>query len=134
MSREPRVGCGVVLLKDDAILLIQRKREPEAGCWSLPGGKVDWGEPSMAAAARETAEELDVQAEGLTLLCVVDLIGQGDDTHWVSPVYLAKAFSGEPRLMEPHKHAAFGWFALDALPAPLASSAAVAAQALRARS
>lgn len=134
MSREPRVGCGVVLLKDDAILLIQRKREPEAGCWSLPGGKVDWGEPSMVAAARETCEELDVQAEGLTLLCVVDLIDQGDGAHWVSPVYLAEAFSGEPRLMEPHKHAAFGWFPLGDLPAPLASSAAVAAQALKARS
>ncbi|MDG2522690.1 NUDIX domain-containing protein [Caulobacter segnis] len=131
MSKAPRVGCGVVLLKDGAILLIQRLRQPEAGSWSLPGGKVDWGEPTPVAAAREVAEELGVVAQDLKLLCVVDLIDQGDGDHWISPVYLADSFTGEPALMEPHKHAAFGWFPLGDLPAPLASSAAVAAQALK---
>lgn len=133
MSKEPRVGCGVVLLKDGAMLLIQRLREPEAGSWSLPGGKVDWGEPTPVAAAREVEEELGVAAQGLDLLCVVDLIDRGDGHHWISPVYVAQGFTGEPTLMEPHKHAAFGWFKLHELPEFLAASAAEAAKALARR-
>lgn len=131
MSREPRVGCGVALLKDGAILLIQRLREPEAGCWSLPGGKVDWGEPTEEAAAREVEEELGVVAHDLDLLCVVDLIEA--DAHWISPTYVARSFTGKPKLLELHKHAALGWFHLEHLPTPLAAAAAVAAQALKNR-
>ena len=133
MSREPRVGCGVALLKDGAILLIQRLREPEAGCWSLPGGKVDWGEAAETAAARELAEELDVRTQALSLLCMAQIIDRGDGEHWIAPVYLAESFEGEPKLLEPHKHAGFGWFALDALPQPLAISTLAAAQALAGR-
>jgi 8-oxo-dGTP diphosphatase len=39
------------------VLLIERDREPFAGCWALPGGFIDIGEPLEAAARRELAEE-----------------------------------------------------------------------------
>ncbi|MDD7934961.1 NUDIX domain-containing protein [Actinomycetospora straminea] len=44
------------------LLLVRRGHDPEAGRWSLPGGKVDPGETTVAATAREVAEEtgLDV--------------------------------------------------------------------------
>lgn len=131
MLGEPKVGCGGALMCDGRLLLVRRRRAPGAGCWSLPGGKVDVFEASERAAARELAEELGVEAEGLRLLCVVDLIDREGGTHWVSPVYLATAFSGEVRRLEPEKHAAFGWFALDALPEPLSRSVTAAAEALR---
>lgn len=125
----PRVGCGVAIVRDGALLLIRRGRPPEAGCWSLPGGKVDPGEPTEAAARREIAEELGLALGALDLLCVVDLILP--DQHWISPTYLARAVDGEPAILEPEKHTGLGWFPLDALPTPLASSAVAAAQALR---
>jgi len=129
-SDRPRVGCGVAIVRDGKLLLIRRARPPEAGCWSLPGGKVDLGEPTEATARREIAEELGLELGALELLCVVDLIEPEAGVHWVSPVYLARAFAGEPALLEPEKHTGLGWFALDALPAPLASSAVGAAEAL----
>ena len=130
MASEPRVGCGVAILREGRLLLVQRRGSPEAGSWSFPGGKVDPFEPTEAAAARETAEELGIAVGPLALLCVVDLIDRAADTHWVSPVYRADRFTGEPRIVEPHKHEALGWFALDALPAPLSKAVEVAAQVL----
>lgn len=130
MASEPRVGCGVAILREGRLLLVQRRGAPEAGSWSFPGGKVDPFEPTETAAARETAEELGIAVGPLKLLCVVDLIDPEADTHWVSPVYRADRFTGEPRIVEPHKHEALGWFALDALPAPLSKAVEVAARVL----
>ncbi|ALN71539.1 NUDIX domain-containing protein [Aureimonas sp. AU20] len=126
----PGVGCGIAILRDNQLLLVQRLRAPEAGCWSFPGGKVDLFETSDAAAARETAEELGIAVGPLQLLCLVDLIDRAGGTHWVSPVFLATEFEGEPRLLEPEKHGGLGWFALDALPEPLSEAVRMAAQVL----
>lgn len=134
MPNEPRVGCGVAIFRDRRLLLIRRARPPEAGCWSLPGGKIDLWERTEAAARREIAEELGVTLGDIELLCVVDLVKPEEDAHWVSPVFLATDFEGEPRLLEPEKHTGLEWFALDALPCPLASSAEEAAAVLRSRS
>lgn len=121
----PRVGCGAAIVRGGRLLLVQRTRPPEAGCWSLPGGKVDAFEPVRAAVEREVLEELGVAVVAGALLGVVDLFADGQ--HWVSPVYLAEPFEGEPSNLEPEKHAAIGWFALYRLPEPLAASARAAA-------
>lgn len=46
--------------------LIRRGTPPDTGNWSLPGGKIELGEPTIAAAARELCEE--------TGLCGSDVI------------------------------------------------------------
>jgi ADP-ribose pyrophosphatase YjhB (NUDIX family) len=38
-------------------LLVQRGKEPNLGLWSLPGGRLEWGEPTLAGALRELQEE-----------------------------------------------------------------------------
>ena len=129
MSERPRVGCGAAIVLDGRILLLKRVKTPEAGCWSLAGGKIDFGEGWRDAVIRETREELGITLTETRLLCVVDLMVEGQ--HWVSPVLLATAFEGEPANMEPEKHSDIGWFALDALPSPLASAVVQAAAALK---
>ena len=73
-------------------------------------------------------EELGIRLTDARLLCVVNLMDESQ--HWVSPVLLATAFEGLPRNVEPEKHAEIGWFALDALPAPLSAAVQQAAAAL----
>lgn len=133
-SLVPRVGCGAAILRDGRLLLVLRLRHPEAGCWGLPGGKVDSFEPVRAAVEREVAEELGVRIEAREALCVVDLIQPEAGEHWVSPVFLVRAFEGEPVNLEPEKHGGVGWFALDDLPRPLTEAARAAAEALSRRS
>jgi 8-oxo-dGTP diphosphatase len=132
-SNAPRVGCGVAILRDRKLLLIRRARPPEAGCWSLPGGKVELWERTEEAARREIAEELGIKLGALNLLCVVDYLAPDEREHWVSPAFQANEFEGEPALLEPEKHTDLGWFTLDALPGPLARSALEAARVLQSR-
>lgn len=129
-TRQPRLGCGAAILRDGRLLLVQRGRDPEAGHWGLPGGKVDWMEPVPDAVAREIAEEVGLVIRPRRLLCVVDQIDAARGEHWVAPVYLVEDAAGEPALKEPAALAAFGWFALDALPAPLTTATVQALAAL----
>ena len=117
-------------MRDGKLLLVQRLTEPEAGCWGLPGGKVDPFEPVGEAVRREVEEELGIVIEDAALLCVVELIDRAGDEHWVAPVYRVAAFTGEPVNREPAKHGGFGWFTLDALPTALTVAARQAAIAL----
>lgn len=133
MQSEPRVGCGAAILVGGKLLLIRRKREPEAGCWGLPGGKVDLFEPVARAVEREVAEELGVTIHAGTMLCLVEQSDQVAGTHWIAPVYLVKEFTGTPALMEPEKHSDFGWFPLAELPFPLTTPTLQAVAVLQKR-
>ena len=57
----PRVGCGAAIVRNGRILLVRRKRMPEADHWGLPGGKVDPFETVPAAVVREVREELGIE-------------------------------------------------------------------------
>jgi ADP-ribose pyrophosphatase YjhB (NUDIX family) len=125
------VGCGAAILRAGRLLLVQRRKAPEAGFWSLPGGKVDFLERAEEATIREIAEEIGVAIALGPLLCLVQMIGI-DGQHWVSPVYRASLDAEEPVNREPDKIAAIGWFALDDPPTPLALAAREAIALLRA--
>lgn len=70
----PILGVGVVVQKNDSILLIQRGQEPGRGMWSLPGGGVDLGERLQDAARREVQEECGVQVKIGEVVQAFDLI------------------------------------------------------------
>ena len=119
----PKVGVGGVVVQDDKVLLLLRKRPPEAGTWSLPGGRVEFMERVEDALARELNEELGIDIEVEALLCVTNHIVHADNAHWVSPAYLVRVISGVPRNLEPEKTAAVEWFPLTQLPENLSAAA-----------
>ena len=126
---EPRVGCGAAIVRDGRLLLVKRLKPPEAGHWSLPGGKVDFLEGIEDAIRREIREETGLDLRLVRLLRLVEMRGP-DGQHWVSPVWLAEVEAGEAANREPDKAEAIGWFPLDGLPAPLSQAAREAAEAL----
>ena len=117
----PVPACGAAIFNGKGeLLLVLRKTAPEAGHWSVPGGKVDWGEPVRDAVRREVAEELGVEIALSGMAVPTETILPDEAAHYVAPVFEAHIASGSPKLLEPEKHAEFGWFDLARLPSPLA--------------
>jgi len=95
----PLIGVGVVVFKDDKVLLIRRGKPPREGQWSLPGGRQRLGERVAEAAEREVAEEAGLVVKVGPLIDVVDSITRDDqgrvEYHYTLVDVLAEWRSGE---------------------------------------
>ena len=70
----PLIGVGVVVLRAENVLMIQRSKPPHVGGWSLPGGAQKLGETVYEAAIREVKEETNIEVQVMGLIDVVDSI------------------------------------------------------------
>jgi ADP-ribose pyrophosphatase YjhB (NUDIX family) len=70
----PWVGVGIVVWRDDRVLLVRRAKPPRLGQWSIPGGAQALGETVFAAAVRETREEASIEIRPTGIITVVDSI------------------------------------------------------------
>ena len=91
-----RTNCvGVVCIRGEEVLLIQRGTAPRKGEWSIPGGRIESGETEALACLRELSEETDVTAQLLTKITALDADFEG--FHYRLHDYLARWVSGEPK-------------------------------------
>lgn len=87
-------GVGAVIWNDRGqVLLVRRANPPRQNEWSLPGGRIEFGETLKAALAREVREETGLAIEIVGLLEVAELIEQA---HYVLVDFTARALPGEP--------------------------------------
>jgi 8-oxo-dGTP diphosphatase len=100
---------------ESTILLVQRRDEPFAGRWALPGGFVEEDEQVHAAAVRELAEETGVTAQALSLLGVYDTPGR-DPRGWTVTVAFLGLLEGSVPTQAADDASKAEWFALDELP------------------
>lgn len=63
---------GAVAVDAGDLLLVRRGREPGAGRWSVPGGRLEPGETLVEAVVRELLEETGVEGVCGSLLGVVE--------------------------------------------------------------
>jgi 8-oxo-dGTP diphosphatase len=120
----PRVGVGVLLVDEHGrVLLTLRKLAPEAGCWSIVGGKLEYLETLHDCAVREALEEVGLAVSIEALLCVTDHLLPQESQHWVSPAYLGRVTNGLAKNCEPRKTHEVRWFPLDQLPPNLTMTA-----------
>lgn len=116
-AQGPRLAVDVIVeLSPESIVLIKRKYPPYG--WAIPGGIVEAGESTEAAARREIREETGLEIELLDILGVYSAPDRDPRGHTVSIVYTATATSA--RVQAGDDAAEVRCFAERELPTPLA--------------
>lgn len=113
-----KVSVIVLLIKDNLIFMFKRKNTGwEDGKYNPPTGHVDQGELPTQTAVRELKEEtgIDINSDDLKLTHV-DFIKDSI----VNFTFIAKNWSGEPKISEVDKAEDGRWFKLDDLPQNIA--------------
>lgn len=94
---QPIVAVGAVVIREGAVLLVQRKQAPYKGLWTIPGGRVNFGETILCAAERELWEETNLRAQSQYAMSVFDLIdATAPVMHFVIVDVLMRDLGGEP--------------------------------------
>jgi len=96
----PHIGVGVMMVRDNHLLLIKRKYNPDAGYWSIPGGHLDLGERVEHAAVREAQEETGFKTKITKLAGIINKIMYDDEGkieyHYVLINYFVEQIEGDP--------------------------------------
>ena len=124
-NKKVGAGIGIMLLKDGKVLLGKRNEDPVKassdlhgeGTWTMPGGKLHFGESFEEGAKRELMEEIAIKVGKMKVISISNEIVS--DAHYVCIGLLCEDFEGEPKVMEPEEIVEWKWFPLDELPSPI---------------
>lgn len=117
-------GVGVILFRKGKILLGKRNPDPDkadsafrsSGTWSLPGGKLEWGETFEQAAIREVKEETGIVIKNSQVISLHNT--KNKFAHFVTIGLIAKSWKGLAKVMEPDQMTEWKWFDIKHLPYP----------------
>jgi len=115
-DQRPKVGLGVIILKDNNVLLGKRKNAHGKGDWCFPGGHLEFNESLEDCAIREVSEETGINIKNIKPSSFTNDIFKKENKHYVTLFMLANYDSGEAKVMEPEKCEKWEWFKRDELP------------------
>jgi ADP-ribose pyrophosphatase YjhB (NUDIX family) len=95
----PQLAVSAAIFRDGKILLVRRARSPGKGFYSLPGGRVEFGESLHEALHREVDEETALKIRIVELAGWREVLpGAGGGGHYMVMSFAARWSSGEPVL------------------------------------
>jgi 8-oxo-dGTP diphosphatase len=111
----PQLAVSAAIFRDGKILLVRRARSPAKGFYSLPGGRVEFGESLHTALHREVDEETALKIEIVGLAGWREVVPGtgGGGGHYLIMSFAARWTSGEPVLNDELDD--FRWLPPDAL-------------------
>lgn len=116
-----KLGVGVLIFNEKGqILLGKRAKSYGFGCWSFPGGHLEFGETVYDCARREVQEETNLLVDNFVKGPYTEDFLE-EDKHYITLYVKGKIEPNSPELinMEPEKTSEWGWFDLKKLPEPL---------------
>jgi len=119
MDKKPKVGVGVIIIKDNKVLLGKRKGSHGEGSWCFPGGHLEFNESLENCAKRETLEETGIEIKNIRVETITNDIFKEEGTHYITIFMLCEHYSGEVKVMEPEKCEKWDWFEWNNFPEPL---------------
>ena len=115
----PKVGVGVIVIKDDFVLLGKRKNSHGNNTWNFPGGHLEFNENIAECAKRETKEETNLEVSNLYYGPYTNDVFINENKHYVTAFVIAHTKKGSLKIMEPDKCEEWRWFKWNQLPETL---------------
>lgn len=113
-------GVGVVVARDDRILLGARASGAGASLWSLPGGRLEYGETFEECGKRELHEETGLIAGARPRpVCVSNDLDGANGIQSVTVGLEMRGASGSPHNREPDRFVRWDWWSVADLPRDL---------------
>jgi len=110
----PQLAVSAAIFRKRQILLVRRAKSPAKGLYSLPGGRVEFGETVHAALRREVAEETALKIEIVDLAAWREVVPEtGGGGHYLIMSFAARWNSGEVALNDELDD--YKWLAPDAV-------------------
>jgi len=110
----PQLAVSAAIFRDGRVLLVRRAKSPASGFYSLPGGRVEFGETLHTALHREVDEETSLRIEIAGLAGWREVVpGAGGGGHYLIMSFAARWRSGEPVLNDEHDD--FRWLTPEAI-------------------
>lgn len=120
MEKHPRVGIGVIIRKDNKIILGKRKNAHGEGSWCFAGGHLEFNESWEECLEREITEEIGIRVTNLHFSgAVTNDFFEKEKKHYITLFMVCDYVSGEVKVLEPHKCEVWEWFSWDNFPEPL---------------
>ncbi|MBP9731978.1 MAG: NUDIX domain-containing protein [Candidatus Magasanikbacteria bacterium] len=119
MENRPKVGVGVIVIKDNKVLCAKRKGAHGEGTWQFPGGHLEFKESWEDCARREVMEETGMSITNIRFGTVSNDVFETENKHYITLIMIANHELGEPQILEPEKCAGWEWFKWEELPEPL---------------
>jgi 8-oxo-dGTP diphosphatase len=111
--RHPQLAVSGAIFRDDKVLLVRRARSPAKGFYSLPGGRVEFGESLHAALHREVDEETGLRIEIVGLAGWREVLPTTGGGHYLIMSFAARWAAREVVLNDEHDD--FRWLSPDGL-------------------
>ncbi len=112
--QHPQLAVSAAIFRGDKILLVRRARSPAKGFYSLPGGRVEFGESLHAALHREVDEETGLKIDIVGLAGWREVLPESAGSgHYLIMSFAARWTEKEPVLNEELDD--FKWLSPDAL-------------------
>ncbi len=115
----PKIGVGVIILKDGKVLIGKRKSSHGEGTWLFPSGHLEFGESIEKCAKRETLEECGVKIKNIISGPFTNDIFMEQKKHYITLFVVCDYNGGEPKTLEPNKLDSWEWISWEEIPKPL---------------
>jgi len=121
MSSEnfPRIGVGVIVIKNHQVLMGNRINSHGHNTWNFPGGHLEFNETPEECALREVKEETCLTIVNIRRAPWTNDFFKAENKHYITLYMIGDYQSGTPQVLEPNKCKSWGWYAWGQLPESL---------------